>query len=207
VVVDVHDISISTGSKPPKPSARFARQDDSPLRHTDISDDSVLLKVQLRRTILACSLVDASAATAFLSIGGLADGGNLGSDAGGYPSPSEEKGSMLQPCIRVIKPNGGSSNMAPITALSVDIPAVHGELSKPVFDSLQYWADDVSQFLERLSGNTKVDQEPEGDSRDASLIGSKFFAKSRTGSTSGLSSSTKETPESVIKLTVTESEY
>lgn len=67
--------------------------------------------------------------------------------------------------------------------LSVDIPSVYIDVSKPVFNAIQYWIDDVTQLVDRTFGGDNDDTSTErANSRDASLIGSRFFAKSRSGS-------------------------
>ncbi|KAF8964063.1 hypothetical protein BDZ97DRAFT_2058708 [Flammula alnicola] len=171
LVLDLHDINIALGSTPSKPSTRFAREDPSPPRLPDVSDESVLLKAEFSGAVFSCSMVGAATATAFASFGPLTemDGHNEFMTSGLRTSP-------LQPRICVIKPSSGKSKCG--------VPALHVDISKSKFDALQYWADDVSQLLERLSGNEK--EAEVGDSRDASLIGSRFFAKSRSGSGSAL---------------------
>jgi autophagy-related protein 2 len=112
-----------------------------------------------------------------------------------------EKPTPLRPCV-LVQLNAASLKTVPVMALSIDIPSIHVDLSKSHFDGLQYFADDVAQFLERMSADTNVG-EPDNDSRETNLIGSLFFAKSRAES---LNSSVAESGESVIKLMTTEGE-
>ena len=122
------------------------------------------------------------------------------------PSSIAPQSFPLQPRVSIIKP---TSKVVPIRAFGVDIPSVHIDIFKPTFDALQYWADDVTQLLGDLSSksNDGIDTEV-GDSRDTSLIGSRFFTKSRSGSGSALSTSRNDaSAEIVVKLTVTESNY
>jgi autophagy-related protein 2 len=85
-------------------------------------------------------------------------------------------------------------------------------LCKPVVDSVQFWIDDIAQLFERISNAAARDTDTEsGDSRDISLIGSRFFAKSSRSKSSGGSSQntlTQSRPntnsEVVIKLVIAE---
>lgn len=168
---------------------RFATHDDL---STCQVGDSERLKVYFRRAVLASSLVGADSATAFASIGSLID--------------NTEEGchnlDPLRPCVQLIQPNATSLKTNPVMALSITIPSIHVDLAKSHFDGVQYFADDVAQFIERMSGDIIIG-EPEKDSRDASLIGSLFFAKSRAES---LNNSVVESAESVIKVAITEGE-
>jgi autophagy-related protein 2 len=99
------------------------------------------------------------------------------------------------------KPSFSLTN--PTLALSVDVPSVHAIMSKPVLDGLQYWGDDVTQLLERTYGSDT--DTGKAESRDTSLIGSRFFAKSRSGSGSGISANSGEAShETVVKIAVCE---
>ncbi|KAG8696915.1 autophagy- protein 2 [Ceratobasidium sp. 394] len=59
------------------------------------------------------------------------------------------------------------------TTLEVQLPALHVHLSKFGIDGLQYWVDDATQWAERAFDERRLDE-----SRDTSLIGSRFFARS-----------------------------
>lgn len=186
MVVDIHEIIATTGSIPCKRSTKFASQDYPLMQPGEISDESIQWKIQFRRAVFASSVIGARSAKSFASIGCLRD--------------AEDQLAPLQPCIQVMKPNPPLSEKSPIRALSADIPAIHVDLSKTHIDGLQYFADDITQFFERMSGlvatHLNVSQEP-------SMIGSRFFAKSRGGS---LNSSIVETSETVVKLDITEGE-
>ena len=197
LIIALNDISLSAGFKRTKPSARFAAT-DSFAGNSDISDDTILFNAEFGRGVIACSSIEAQAAIAFVSLGPLAHDMDFQDQTPGFPQPFP-----LQPRVCIIKP----SKVVPIRAFGVDIPSVHVDISKPTFDALQYWADDVTQLLGDMSGkaNDGIDTEV-GDSRDTSLIGSRFFAKSRSGS--ALSTSRNDaSAEIVVKLTITESNY
>ncbi|KAG8750363.1 autophagy- protein 2 [Ceratobasidium sp. 428] len=59
------------------------------------------------------------------------------------------------------------------TTLEVQLPVLHVHLTKFSVDGLQYWVDDATQWAERAFDERRLDE-----SRDASLIGSRFFARS-----------------------------
>ena len=187
VVADIHDVCIMTGPTPAKRSARIAREEHSPTFHADFSSDSVQLNIQFQRAVFASATVGSNLATAFASIGSLKDNQD---DLFDVPHPP------MLPNVQLVKAD--ASKAAAMMALSVNVPAMYADISKPCVDGLQYFADDVSQFLERMAGNSKDVGEVEG------LIGSRFFVKSRGGS---LSSSVAETAEMVMKLTLTEGEF
>lgn len=203
LTIALNDISLSAGIKRTKPSARFSAA-DSCAGHLDISDDAILFSAEFGRAIIACSPVGTKIATTFISLGPLAH------DASFQDQTSNSTAlqlSPLQPRVSILKP---TSKVIPIRAFSVDIPSIHIDISKTTFDALQYWADDVTQLLEHRSSNVNEGMDAAvGDSRDTSLIGSRFFAKSsRSGSVSALSIGQNDaSAESIIKLTVTESNY
>ncbi|KDR81673.1 hypothetical protein GALMADRAFT_276398 [Galerina marginata CBS 339.88] len=199
LIVDLHDIALATGPKLAKASARFSSDPVSPTNDVGLSEDAILLRTEFSRAVIACSTVRATTAFAFASIGPLTDDE--------YSSNAEEiiDFPSLKPRISVLRPNIRKLGTTPVFALSVDLPALHVDVSKPGFDALQYWADDISQLLEHLSATSTDETEGGyGDSRDTSLIGSRFFTRSRSGSGSALSTGASEGAASVVKLTITE---
>ena len=200
LIIALNDINLSSGFKKNKRSARFAST-DSFSGNSDIPDDTILFNAEFGRAIIACSSVGAQVATAFVSFGPLAHGIDFQDQRPGFIAPQPPP---LQPRLSIIKP---TSQVVPIQAFSIDIPSVHVDISKPTFDTLQYWADDAAQLLEHMSSKVNDGMDADvGNSRDTSLIGSRFFSRSRSGST--LSTSRNDTnAETIVKLTVTESNY
>lgn len=104
--------------------------------------------------------------------------------------------------------NTESSRMA----VALEIPSVHCELSKASFDGLQLWADDLSRLAERAL-NPPSDSPDDNDSRNSSIIGSRYFAKA-TSQSSGINTpstiTTTRRPrsstssETVVKVSVSE---
>ena len=198
LIIAFNDINVSAGFKRPKTSARFAATKFF-AGNSDISDDTILCNAEFGKAVIACSSVGTQVATTFVSLGHLAHDMNFQDPT---PSSITLQPSPLQPRISIIKPTSKGVFIRPF---SVDIPSVHIDISKPMFDALQYWTDDATQLLGDMSSKANDGMDAEvGDSRDTSLIGSRFFAKSRSGS--ALSASRNDAnAETVVKLTVTES--
>ena len=98
-------------------------------------------------------------------------------------------------------------------ATIIALPSVNVELTKPDFDGLQLWADDVSRLLDessRTSASTSPDAERATD-QDESLIGSRYFSKPRRTLSSTETRAEKhqndEISEVVIKLSVAKGVY
>lgn len=204
VIADMHGITITLGhTLRPRPRTRFLPDSPTTERNDDLAARDIVLKAALSRLVISCSPAKSHIATAFLSVGSLSDT---------FKSPSREQDmpaldsstAPLKPRLSVIRPSNTIHQSKSVQALSIDLPAVHIELSKPQLDALQYWADDTSQCLERLSGKTRIDAESvdETASQDTSMVGSRFFARSKTGSS--LSNSTIESGEVIVKLAITE---
>ena len=202
LIIALNDINLSSGFKRIKSSPRFAAT-DSFAGNSDIPDDTILFNVEFGRAVIACSSIGAQVAIAFVSLGPLSHDMDCQDQT---PNSIAPQPSPLQPRVSIIKP---TSKLVRIRAFGVDVPSVHIDISKPTFDALQYWADDVTQLLGVMSSKTNDGTDTEvGDSRDTSLIGSRFFTKSRSGSGSAFSASRNDaSAEIVVKLTVTESNY
>ena len=104
-----------------------------------------------------------------------------------------------------------------LLGISAKIPLVRVSLDKPRLDLVQLWADDVTQWAERLSNvrAAKISARDTVFSNNTSLIGSRFFSRrpksisSSFTTTSGTNtaSSLKESPnptEVSIKCSITE---
>jgi len=108
-------------------------------------------------------------------------------------------------------PSGQNSRRSATVVTEIDIPSIVLNLSKPLFDSVQFWIDDVSQLLERTMAPLS-EAAQENLSRNPSLVGSRFFSSSKPGSVEIAvdeaspniikSSST----ESIVKVTISEGE-
>ncbi|PPR03614.1 hypothetical protein CVT24_007729 [Panaeolus cyanescens] len=202
VIADLHGIRVSSGNVTPShPRARFLDPSSSN-QEDEIGGGDVVLNAECSRIVASCAPARSHVASAFLSIGSLSEPLAYKPDRQDIHE-MELPNAPLKPRVSIIKPGKSIHKTKPIQAFSIDIPAIHAELSKPQFDALQYWADDTAQYLERISGKRRADDEiTETASQDTSMVGSKFFARSKTGSS--LSNSAAESGELIIKTTITE---
>lgn len=229
VILDIHDLCLTPGRAPERGgdrTARFGTAEDlfgaEPASRAPTQDNNLLLGATWKRIVAAHSLVGGSKARAILSLGPLtAQDSGQGSYFGvGTPPAREAPGSSLQPQVLVsraaVAPHAAESVSS--MAISLDIPSVHVELSKPLLDGLQLWADDLTQlmeaaFAEHTGSDTGTQRAGSGDS---SMIGSRFFARTETSSSapdSGVTSlagtiRARQEPrsETAVKVMVTEGE-
>ncbi|KAJ7430701.1 hypothetical protein B0H11DRAFT_2134571 [Mycena galericulata] len=199
LVLDFHDINVALGPVQKKNKTRFTSRETIPLM--DSFESHTLYSIGCRRIVVACSSPGESKALGLLSVGPL-----------GSESIEDTEFPLLLPRITLTKltPTHGSTarqSLGSTNALIVQIPSVHAHVSKPMLDSLQYLADDTAQLIDRVVGGENGNEAEKAGSRDSSLIGSRFFAKSRnsSGSSSGLSAGRSNVKsESIFRVEITE---
>lgn len=209
IIVDLHDVQLGDGAPRKKLAARFA---SDPVAPANAVDGSALATIQLGRLLVASSPVGERLATAILSLGPLGSAADFADDVPGHAEfgPAMSQSSPLNPRITVTQSKSRTHHADPfasaanVLALTIDIPSIHADVSKKMADALQYWADDVAQLLERTFGPGSDSDTERADSRDASLIGSRYFAKSSSGSGSAVSTSHQRSGETVVKVAITE---
>ncbi|KAJ7285766.1 hypothetical protein C8J57DRAFT_1168465 [Mycena rebaudengoi] len=197
LVLDLHDVNVSTGPVERKNVTRFAPADTNVATPVDAD---ALFSVGFYRIVISCCPAGENKATALLLLAPLTSG-----------SVEDPLFPNLLPRVTVSKsksPRGASHPTSDSTTLVliVQIPSVHIDISKQLLDSLQYLADDIAQRIERaIEGENDTDTE-RTDGRDPSLIGSRFFAKSRSSSSSGASTIRGDVPksETVVKVEISE---
>ncbi len=180
LILDVHDVRVANAPSRKSPITRFADA-------TSVATEGdVLAAVEIGRIVISSSTTIIGKAAALVSIGSLA-----------ASDDHEEASTSLLPRIVVTK-----SMRTSTLALTISIPSVYVNTSKPALDGLQYWADDVTQLLERAFGPA-----PSSDDGDrSSIIGSRFFTQSRSGSgseTTTRASKLKQN-ETAVKITISE---
>lgn len=155
LILDIHDATISSGESPKAVGARFA-DDAVPPRDN-------LATVRLRRLLIATAGPADTKATGILSLGPL------------QTQDPTDAGPPLHPLISIHTPTKAK------TCVDISVPSLYVNITKPTLDALQYAIDDASQLIEVTFGS---DHTPGiiANSNDASIIGSRFFAKSRSGS-------------------------
>lgn len=218
MIVDVHDIRLSPGGSLDQTrvlSARFAR--DNSYSATGYSGgrgvQQTLLSADWSRIVLAYAPVGEGKASGILSLGpylteerkgeSLHFGASSSSNIRDMEAPS-------RPQLLIMK----KASDVPSLVLTLDIPSVYIELTKPILDGLQLWGDDLAQLMaDALSDSVILDSDTERmASRDPSLIGSRYFARRAGSQASGTESAvesisssklSKSSNETAVKLAVT----
>ncbi|KAI0670368.1 hypothetical protein C8Q78DRAFT_1035864 [Trametes maxima] len=192
VILDIHGLCLSPGRAPERgggSTARFGTAEDlygaGPVGHGSRDDDNILLGATWKRIVVAHSLVGENRARAILSLGPLTTQESQSAYFGAGTSPAHDIPSHnLQPQLILSRANASSAGLGTVTstAVSLDIPSVHVELSKPLIDGLQLWADDITQLMEAAFAEpapSEAGTERAG-SVASSMIGSRYFARSST---------------------------
>ena len=228
VVFDIHDVRLYPGIAPPQdvsPTARFGSAEEAydvdPARQRTSSRDNILLGASWKRIVVSCALHGESKAQPILSLGSL---GSQDSEPGahfgvGTPPARETAGQSPRPQLVVRSTSSGiqsPTNASPTsTTVTIDLPSIYVELSKPIVDGLQLWADDLTQLMDRAFSEPGVSDPPsKAGSGDSSLIGSRYFARSSTVGSSTESGATslantmrpkqESRGETAVKIAVTE---
>jgi autophagy-related protein 2 len=201
LIVDVHDIVVSNYDKRSQESLKQARfagaSNDSPRPPERSSHDSLFLSAAWSRVVASYVSQKQRRALGFLSLGAF----------GTAP---------ITPHVLVIRAEPvNTAEVIPLkTVVTLAIPGICTAMNKETIDGLQFFADDATQLIERARIGSQSDT-PKG-SRDASLIGSRFFAQNsdpsnRSGSTSATATiqATEAPPrsETVLKVVVDEGMY
>lgn len=218
LVLDLQNILLSPGGSSgdgSTPKARFADLDiarEGPHLLSRRAHSNLFL-LDVGRIVVAHSLAGEGKAYLFVSLGPL-------SPVSISPSTTTPRfgdiGSTLRDqtlsssvvSVSVNKTASKSRRQRPGTlVITTDAPSVYVNLSKPLLDGLQYWADDISQLAERTFGEkSKGSASERGLSRNSSLLGSHYFAQSSGGSESEFSPkpASEDVSETVVKLSVAE---
>ncbi|KAF9246321.1 hypothetical protein BU15DRAFT_70422 [Melanogaster broomeanus] len=213
LLLDLCSLTISNNPTPSKPSLRFSEtMKPTPSQARD-SVSNAILSAQLQEILIGYSSVGENLAHAFLMLGSLpVNEGSPNASALLSTEPVSDTLPLSLVLGRSILAKAAQSTHSSRSSLIVNVPLVNVVLDKVIFDGLQYWADDMAQLIERSLAPQDIatDALP---SRNSSLIGSRFFARSRRSGTRSTDESTIETSpsqvksssgETVIKLSVTE---
>lgn len=189
---------------------RFGMKTESESTYS-MSRNNHVLTTEWRTLLLACSSAGGETARGFCSIGPLSSAAD-----NEVQVPTSRDHTRFQedafPFVKLSQtpavPSGRNSGRPAAVIMEIDIPSILLNFSKPIFDSLQFWIDDVSQLLERtavISGEASQ----ENSSRNPSLVGSRFFSASKQGSVEiaadELSTGHVKSPtENIVKVTISE---
>ncbi|KAI8998625.1 hypothetical protein BD414DRAFT_453550 [Trametes punicea] len=187
LIIDVHDLCLSPGRAPESESSstRFTAADNlyggEPWGGAAQQEGNVVLGVTWKRIVLAHSLMGDSKARAILSLG-TSQRSYFG--VGTPPARAATSNRSGLPHLVITHNPIAPSTLATVssTAVSLDIPAIHVELSKPLIDGLQLWADDFTQCLEAAFAGVETSDggTEKAGSVESSLIGSRYFARTNT---------------------------
>ena len=222
IILDLHGTRLSSGTQlERKPTTAFAGADSPSSPHSPLfcAQESLrrhaLLTAACQRLVIAVSPLGQRTANMVLSLGSLSSTEEVIQEVGSFGAIASPPVTLPDPpsSIRIFISQSEStiSSQRPTpsntVAVTIDVPSVHADISKLLLDSLQLWADDVSQLVEHAAaGDTDTEK---AESRNPSLIGSRFFAKTRRHgseeSSSGFSGTRAEVGnETVIKIVLSE---
>lgn len=208
IILDIHDVQIC--NKPldqGTPTIRFG--DDGETRNRSIkTPPGQLWSGNVRGIVMAYAPAGESKAHAFVSLGSL-------------PQTDDIQASLLlsERTPDTLPIRFQLTQLAPKSAISsstrasiiINVPLVNVVLEKSVFDGLQIWADSVTQAIELIATGTDEAATEVAHSRNPSLIGSRFFAKSRRvgsrgsdESSFGTKASTPKQSETAVKVIIAE---
>ena len=209
-ILDIHALRLTSRS-PSRTAAKYPHGFGVKMEPTDSnSGNNHVLSSEWRTLLLACSSTGAESARGFCSIGPLSSATD-----NEVQVPTSHDHTRFQadtlPFVKLSRttpvPSGRNSRRSAVI-VEIDIPSILLNLSKPIFDSLQFWVDDVSQVLERTTV-TSGEASQENSSRNPSLVGSRFFSTSKQGSVEidadEISTGhVKPSTENIFKVTISE---
>jgi autophagy-related protein 2 len=220
LVIDVHDIQFSPGAhfENKKSTARFTEDfvQGRPNVQAPSGGINPLFWLELGRVVVAYAFSGETKANMIVSVGPFPSSQTsklASSQFGTRPSSMETVSSAPSrfPSIIVSQTSRSrfsSDSPRPFgTVVAVDVPCVYANLTKPLVDGLQLWADDMTQLLDRIFWEQSKDCDMDNpNSRNSSILGSRFFVKSRSGSGSETASSLNNdhVGETILKISVSE---
>jgi autophagy-related protein 2 len=199
ILLDLHDIEVEIREAPPNTTppkkARFSRSSGKTLKEVAamswrlglVAHTGPMGKRPNLFSWYVTHLDAESKARGILSIGAL-------------HHEADERLSPLIPRL-YLRSSESTTSEQKTTTVEALIPFIGVDIGKPGLDSLQLWADDVTQWMERALGDDRT----LADSRGTSIIGSRYFEQ-RTASVveSEASGRLEQRSEFAIKLVVSE---
>lgn len=177
LILDVHDACLSLGVSNPSPSSRGPRSAPAyrTYRNEPVAEDSAGLSLEWKKLALAFARVSDNKAKAFVLLGSIGVGTLHDPLVDEVPLRSRiqirtefTKPSFPQPIRR--SPNKATAGQS-CQVIECRIPSVRANIQKGTIDGLQYFADDITQWLDGALGDG-VQPIPR---EDIKMIGSRFF--------------------------------
>ncbi|KAG1753407.1 hypothetical protein EDB19DRAFT_1669210 [Suillus lakei] len=210
IILDLHDVQIS--NKPldqDAPTIRFGDGGES--RNLSVKTPSgQLWSGQIRGIVLSYAPVGGSKAHAFISLGSLPGTDDIHPGSASLLLSEQAPDSLpIRFQLTQLAPSKSAvSSSTQRTSIIINVPLVNVVLEKAIFDGLQIWADSVTQAITTATEETETEV---AQSRNPSLIGSRFFAKSRRvgsrgsdESSFGTIASTPKQSETAVKVIIAE---
>lgn len=210
IILDLHDVQVSNKPLDPEsPTIRFGDGGES--RNPSVKNlPGQLFSGQIRGIVLSYAHEGDSKAHAFISLGSLprADAIHPGSASLLLSEQTSDSLPIRFQLTQLAPSKSTVSTSTHRTSILINVPLINVVLEKPVFDGLQIWADSVTQAVTAVTEDTETEV---AQSRNPSLIGSRFFARSRRvgsrGSDESSFGTTATTPiqsETAVKVIVAE---
>ncbi|KAL1411170.1 autophagy-related protein 2 [Vanrija albida] len=185
VTVDIHGLKakVAQDSGPTLPGRRPSTGAFEP------PPDQGGISLEWQKMVFLFSRVPDKRSSAFLVIGPLA------------PDPGDEE--LLLPSVSI------KSELAPATgvktqAVSCKIPSVQAKIRQPTVEGLQFFADDITHWLDGAFGDGSAPKPRD----DLKMIGSRFFGSkaSSSGSSSAVDDEDDELAATLLRVLVSEVE-
>ncbi|EIN07297.1 hypothetical protein PUNSTDRAFT_144812 [Punctularia strigosozonata HHB-11173 SS5] len=219
LLLDLQNLRVQVGGFPDNPRrrsvARFAETLESADRSAALEQDlgERQATIQVQRVVISAGGWGERTATSVLSVGCRPSASPA--QGGGTPTAKTdalgELGHQGLQCI-IGQPRPSSSSLAGQGAyvVAIDLPSAYASLDKCAIDGLQIWADDFAQLVTRAFVPRGVSEPTR--SQDTSLIGSRFFARTRNQGSRSASTTTsldtevpsKSRNEIIVKVNLTE---
>ncbi|KAI6109491.1 hypothetical protein F5141DRAFT_1215004 [Pisolithus sp. B1] len=211
LLLDIHEIWVHNNPVSSKPSIRFSESLRSlPRPASNYGRQNGMCSVQAQEILIAYAPVDDARARTLVILGYMPE--SAGDARTSTLLATEASLDVLPVHLLLARTNVSSREDGTLPSrlsLTVNVPLIDMILEKEIFDGLQCWVDDVAQLFDRcMSGSDNTKESI--PSQNPSLIGSRFFSKSRHGgSRSSEDDSASDRPrtdggEIAVKVNVTE---
>lgn len=184
VTLDIHGLSVNLSEDPPAAMPQARRPSQGSFEPDPLGG----MRVEWQTMLFFFSRAPEKRTSAFLVIGPLA------------PEPGDDDG-LLLPKVHV------HSELSPVTGLKTKsvtckIPSVQAKIRQPVVEGLQFFADDMTHWLDGAFGDGSAPKPRD----DLKMIGSRFFGSKASSSTSSSVADEEEDDPAATLLRVLVSE-